>query len=83
MIDITLAYRYTYREEPRSMLVQYLDGAVSVTDHNGDLHSLTYDAEGATLTGPGQLADTHRRAIAGLLATAIAQVEATLAWATP
>jgi hypothetical protein len=76
-------YRYTYREEPRSMLVQYLDGAVSVTDHNGDLHSLTYDAEGATLTGPGQLADTHRRAIAALLATAIEQVEATLAWATP
>lgn len=65
------------------MLVQYLDGEVSVTDHAGDLHSLTYDAENATLTGPGQLADTHRRAIAGLLATAIAQVEATAAWAVP
>ena len=77
------AYCYTYREEPRSMLVQYLDGAVSVTDHAGDLHSLTYDADGATLTGPGQLADTHRRAIAALIATAIEQVEATLAWATP
>jgi len=77
------AYCYTYREEPRSMLVQYLDGAVSVTDNNGDLHSLTYDADGATLTGPGQLADTHRRAIAALIATAIEQVEATLAWATP
>lgn len=76
------AYRYTYRDEPRSMLVQYLDGAVSVTDHAGDLHSLTYDAENATLTGPGQLADTHRRAIAGLLAIAIAQVEATSTWAT-
>ena len=77
------AYCYTYREEPRSMMVQYLDGAVSVTDHAGDLHSLTYDADGATLTGPGQLADTHRRAIAALIATAIEQVEATLAWATP
>lgn len=64
------------------MVVQYLDGAVSVTDHAGDLHSLTYDAENATLTGPGQLADTHRKAIAGLLATAIAQVEATSTWAT-
>lgn len=77
------AYCYTYREEPRSMMVQYLDGAVSVTDNNGDLHSLTYDADGATLTGPGQLADTHRRAIAALIATAIEQVEATLAWASP
>lgn len=75
------AYRYTYRDEPRSMLVQYLDGAVSVTDHAGDLHSLTYDAENATLTGPGQLADTHRRAIAAILATAIAQVEVTSTWA--
>jgi hypothetical protein len=63
------------------MLVQYLDGAVSVTDHAGDLHSLTYDAENGTLTGPGQLADTHRRAIAAILATAIAQVEATSTWA--
>lgn len=80
MITINLAYRYTYREEPRSMLVQYLDGAVSVTDHAGDLHSLTYDAENATLTGPGQLADTHRRAIAGLLATAIAQAQNSIAW---
>lgn len=77
------AYRYTYRDELRTMLVQYLDDAVSVTDHAGDLHSLTYDADGATLTGPGQLADTHRRAIAGLLATAIAQVEATSTWAIP
>jgi hypothetical protein len=83
MINITLAYRYTYRDEPRCMFVQYLDGAVSVTDHNGDLHSLFYDSEGATLTGAAQLADTHRRAIAGLLATSIAQVELTLAWATP
>ena len=80
---ITLAYRYTYRDELRTMVVQYLDGAVSVTDHAGDLHSLTYDAENATLTGPGQLADMHRRAIAGLLATAIAQVEATSTWAIP
>ena len=77
---ITLAYRYTYRDELRTMVVQYLDGAVSVTDHAGDLHSLTYDAAGATLTGPGQLADTHRRAIAGLLATAIAQAQNSLAW---
>lgn len=77
------AYRYTYRDEPRSMTVQYLDGAVSVTDHAGDLHSLTYDAENGTLTGPGQLADTHRRAIASLLATAIAQVQATSTWAIP
>lgn len=77
---ITLAYRYTYRDELRSMVVQYLDDAVSVTDHAGDLHSLTYDADGATLTGPGQLADTHRRAIAGLLATAIAQAQNSLAW---
>ena len=77
---ITLAYRYTYRDELRTMVVQYLDGAVSVTDHAGDLHSLTYDAENATLTGPGQLADTHRRAIAGLLATAIAQAQNSLAW---
>lgn len=77
------AYRYTYRDEPRSMLVQYLDGAVSVTDHAGDLHSLTYDAENATLTGPGQLADTHRRAIAAILATAIAQAETTSTWAIP
>ena len=77
---ITLAYRYTYRDELRTMVVQYLDGAVSVTDHAGDLHSLTYDADGATLTGPGQLADTHRRAIAGLLATAIAQAQNSLAW---
>jgi len=77
------AYRYTYRDEPRSMLVQYLDGAVSVTDHAGDLHSLTYDAENGTLTGPGQLADTHRRAIAAILATAIAQAETTSAWAIP
>ena len=77
------AYRYTYRDELRTMVVQYIDGAVSVTDHAGDLHSLTYDAENATLTGPGQLADTHRRAIAGLLATAIAQVEATSTWAIP
>ena len=74
------AYRYTYRDELRTMVVQYLDGAVSVTDHAGDLHSLTYDAENATLTGPGQLADTHRRAIAGLLATAIAQAQNSLAW---
>ena len=80
MITIDLAYRYTYREEPRSMAVQYLDDAVSVTDHAGDLHSLTYDAENATLTGPGQLADTHRRAIAGLLATAIAQAQNSIAW---
>lgn len=80
MITINLAYRYTYREEPRSMAVQYLDGAVSVTDHAGDLHSLTYDAENAILTGPGQLADTHRRAIAGLLATAIAQAQNSIAW---
>lgn len=80
MITINLAYRYTYREEPRSMAVQYLDGAVSVTDHAGDLHSLTYDAENATLTGPGQLADTHRRAIVGLLATAIAQAQNSIAW---
>ena len=80
---ITLAYRYTYRDELRTMVVQYLDDAVSVTDHAGDLHSLTYDAENATLTGPGQLADTHRRAIAGLIATAIAQVEATSTWAIP
>lgn len=80
MITINLAYRYTYREEPRSMAVQYLDDAVSVTDHAGDLHSLTYDAENATLTGPGQLADTHRRAIAGLLATAIAQAQNSIAW---
>ena len=77
---ITLAYRYTYRDELRTMLVQYLNDAVSVTDHAGDLHSLTYDADGATLTGPGQLADTHRRAIAGLLATAIAQAQNSLAW---
>ena len=77
---ITLAYRYTYRDELRTMVVQYLDDAVSVTDHAGDLHSLTYDADGATLTGPGQLADTHRRAIAGLLATAIAQAMDSLAW---
>lgn len=77
---ITLAYRYTYRDELRTMVVQYLDDAVSVTDHAGDLHSLTYDAENATLTGPGQLADTHRRAIAGLLATAIAQAQNSLAW---
>ncbi len=77
---ITLAYRYTYRDELRTMVVQYLDDAVSVTDHAGDLHSLTYDADGATLTGPGQLADTHRRAIAGLLATAIAQAQNSLAW---
>ena len=80
MMTITLAYRYTYRDELRTMVVQYLDGAVSVTDHAGDLHSLTYDAENATLTGPGQLADTHRRAIAGLLATAIAQAQNSLAW---
>lgn len=80
MITINLAYRYTYREEPRSMAVQYLDDAVSVTDHAGDLHSLTYDAENATLTGPGQLADTHRRAIAGLLTTAIAQAQNSIAW---
>lgn len=79
-MTITLAYRYTYRDELRTMVVQYLDGAVSVTDHAGDLHSLTYDADGATLTGPGQLADTHRRAIAGLLATAIAQAMNSLAW---
>lgn len=79
-MTITLAYRYTYRDELRTMVVQYLDGAVSVTDHAGDLHSLTYDADGATLTGPGQLADTHRRAIAGLLATAIAQAQNSLAW---
>ena len=65
------------------MLVQYLDGAVSVTDHAGDLHSLTYDAENAILTGPGQLADTHRRAIAAILATAIAQAETTSTWAIP
>ena len=65
------------------MLVQYLDGAVSVTDHAGDLHSLTYDAENGTLTGPGQLADTHRRAIAAILATAIAQAETTSTWAIP
>ena len=77
---ITLAYRYTYRDELRTMVVQYLDDAVSVTDHAGDLHSLTYDAENATLTGPGQIADTHRRAIAGLLATAIAQAQNSLAW---
>jgi hypothetical protein len=77
---ITLAYRYTYRDELRTMVVQYLDDAVSVTDHAGDLHSLTYDADGATLTGPGQLADMHRRAIAGLLATAIAQAQNSLAW---
>jgi hypothetical protein len=82
-MHIQFQYVYEYRGERRFMFVEYLDGAVSVTDHNGDLHSLTYDAEGATLTGPGQLADTHRRAIAGLLATAIAQVESTLAWATP
>ena len=80
MMTITLAYRYTYRDELRTMVVQYLDDAVSVTDHAGDLHSLTYDADGATLTGPGQLADTHRRAIAGLLATAIAQAQNSLAW---
>ena len=80
MMTITLAYRYTYRDELRTMVVQYLDDAVSVTDHAGDLHSLTYDAENATLTGPGQLADTHRRAIAGLLATAIAQAQNSLAW---
>lgn len=79
-MTITLAYRYTYRDELRTMVVQYLDDAVSVTDHAGDLHSLTYDADGATLTGPGQLADTHRRAIAGLLATAIAQAQNSLAW---
>jgi hypothetical protein len=80
MITINLAYRYTYRDELRTMTVQYLDDAVSVTDHAGDLHSLTYDAENGTLTGPGQLADTHRRAIAGLLATAIAQAQNSLAW---
>jgi hypothetical protein len=80
MMTITLAYRYTYRDELRTMVVQYLDDAVSVTDHAGDLHSLTYDADGATLTGPGQLADTHRRAIAGLIATAIAQAQNSLAW---
>ena len=80
MMTITLAYRYTYRDELRTMVVQYLDDAVSVTDHAGDLHSLTYDADGATLTGPGQIADTHRRAIAGLLATAIAQAQNSLAW---
>ncbi len=79
-MTITLAYRYTYRDELRTMVVQYLDDAVSVTDHAGDLHSLTYDADGATLTGPGQLADTHRRAIAGLIATAIAQAQNSLAW---
>ena len=80
MITITLAYRYAYLDEFRSMIVEYIDDAVSVTDHVGDLHSLTYDAEGATLTGPGELSEPHRSDIAGLLATAIAQAQATLAW---
>jgi hypothetical protein len=82
-MHIQFQYVYEYRGERRFMFVEYLDGAVSVTDRNGDLHGLFYDSEGATLTGAAQLADTHRRAIAGLLATSIAQVELTLAWATP
>jgi len=76
-------YRYIYREELRSIFVQYIDGSVNATDHNGNLHNLTYNADTETLTGPGQLAESHRRAIAGIIATAIAQVEATLIWANP
>ncbi len=70
-------YRYTYRDELRSMFVQYVDGAVSVTDNNGAVHSLTYS--GGVITGPGNLAETHRAAIAEIIENAIANVESTLA----
>jgi hypothetical protein len=41
-MHIQFQYVYEYRGERRFMFVEYLDGAVSVTDNNGALHSLAY-----------------------------------------
>jgi hypothetical protein len=76
MIEITLAYR----DELRFAIVGYIDGVVSVTEDNGDVHNLVYDSELATLTGPGELSESDRSAIAQLLSTAIAQAESSIAW---
>ena len=71
-------YRYIYSEEARSMSVEYVDGAVTVVDNNGNTHNLTY--ENGIVSGPGQLAATHRNAIAALISKAIEELEAAIAW---
>ena len=77
MIAITLCYCYTYGEQFRRMLVEYVDGAVNVTDHNGTAHPLTYSD--GVITGPGRLAETHREAIAEMIAAEIQRVQNMLA----
>jgi hypothetical protein len=76
-MHIQFRYIYEYRGERRFMFVEYLDGAVNVTDNNGALHSLAYSdgvAEGA-----GPLAETHREAIAKIIQTNIQSAQNMLA----
>jgi hypothetical protein len=73
---VLTAYRYTWRSESRHMLVELTDGAVTVTEPDGDVHRLTY-VDGV-LTGPGSLAQTHRTAIAAHVAANLAGSEAGL-----
>ena len=79
MVDIGILYRYAWRDEPRAMHARYIDGTVTVTqvhpvtcvpiESHGEY---TYAPEG--LTGDGDLADTHRRAIAVLIAANLVTV---------
>jgi hypothetical protein len=74
---IEFIYRYEWSGEARGMRVVYVDGAVNVTDYNGTVHPLTYS--GGVITGPGRLAETHREAIAGMIAYEIQSVQNMLA----
>jgi len=76
MMQFLFRYHYTYRGDARWMAVQYIDGAVTVTESDGDVHALTY-ADGA-LSG-SSLVTTHRTAIAGMVQQKVAETEATLA----
>jgi len=69
-MHIRFQHRYTYRDEIRALDVAYDDGAVTVTDHAGDVHRLTY-ADGK-IVGSGSLAQTHRTAIAAHIAVNMA-----------
>jgi hypothetical protein len=76
MTEILFRYHYEWRGEARWMAVEYVDGVVTVTESDGDVHALTY-ADGA-LSG-SSLATTHRTAIAGVLAQRLTEHAATLA----
>jgi len=76
MTQILFRYHYEWRGEARWMAVEYVDGAVTVTEADGDVHALTYAA--GVLTG-SSLATTHRTAIAGMVQQKVAETEATLA----